>query len=594
MVGRVRPVLLLLTFLAFPAVVRPAELQFSASVDRTTVGLGEQFQLELTVQGEDMASVPRPVLPPLTDFNLLGSTSSQSTNISFINGQMKKQASVSFVYGLSAKRLGRLTIPPCRLTHEGREYGSQPIEIAVVKAAQGQAQAIPQQPGTRPRGVNVPIEGNLFLSASPSRRTVFVGEPIVLEVSLCSRLRVTDGGWAGVPAFDGFWAEKIYDAGRFDFQRRTIDGKAYDVSLLKTVALSPLSSGDVTIKPMAFNVAVLQPSRDIFDMFGTTQTIRLESRPITIKVMPLPERDRPREFTGGVGRFTLSGAMDRTTTTGSEPINLTLRINGSGNVRLIEKPEIAPVPGLRILDPEIKDDVRASADGVRGTRTFRYPIIPQTDGRFVIPSVRIAYFDPQTKSYKIIGAGPFECSATGSVQSAPLVEATGLKVLGADIDYIKADAAGLAVTPFDPPWWPDLLYAVSLGLVGGAFWYRGHSRRLLSDRGYARKVRSSRLVRERLREAGTFLKKQDERSFHAALARAVVGYLGDRFNIETQAMTKEQLRAELERLQVGPEAVAAVIEIIEQCETGRFSPGMPALMAPQSLFQKARDTLGRV
>jgi hypothetical protein len=589
-----RYAVLLLILLAVPAATLPAELQFSASVDRTTVGLGEQFQLDLAVLGEDMVSVPRPVLPALPDFNLLGSTSSQSTNISVINGQMRKQASVSFLYGLSAKKLGRLVIPPCKLTYEGREYASQPIEITVVKAAQGQAQPMPTRPGARPRDANVPIEGNLILSAIPDRRTVYVGEPVMLEVSLSTRLRVTDGGWATMPTFDGFWAEKVYDADRFDFQRRTLDGKAYDVSRLKAVALFPLSSGEITLKPMAFNVAVMQTARDFFDLFGTTQTVRVESRPVTIRVLALPETGKPAEFTGGVGRFTISGALDRTATTNSEPINLTLRISGSGNVRMVGKPGIPAVPGLRILDPEIKEDVRVGPDGVQGTRTFRYPIIPQTDGKFVIPPIRIGYFDPRTKSYATLATGPYECSASGSIQSAPLVEATGLKVLGTDINYIKADAAGLAVTPIDPPGWPNLLYAVSLGLVAGALWYRGHSQRLLSDRGYARKMRSSRLVRARLRQAEAFLKRRDERSFHAALTQAVTGYLGDRFDIETQAMTKEQLQAELERLQVGPETVTAIIEIIGQCEIARFSPGARTNDDPQQLFRKARDVMGRV
>ncbi len=589
-----RRVLLLLALLALPAAAFPAEVRFSASVDRTTVGVGEQFQLELAVQGEDMVSAPRPVLPALPDFDVLGSTSSQSTNISFVNGQMRKQASVSFLYVLSAKRTGRLVIPPCKLTYEGREYASQPIEMTVARAAQGQAQPMPARPGARPRDANVPIEGNLFLSAVPGRRTVFVGEPVMLEVSLYTRLRITDGGWAELPSFDGFWAEKVYDAGRFDFQRRTLDGKAYDVSRLKSVALFPMSPGEVTVKPMAFNVAVMQTSRDFFDMFGTTQTVRVESKPVTIKVLPLPERDKPAEFTGGVGRFTLSGALDRTSTTGSEPINLTLRVSGSGNVRMIGKPAIAAVPGLRILDPEITEDVRAGPDGVQGSRTFRYPVIPQADGKFVIPEVRLATFDPQSKVYKTLAAGPFECSASGSIQSAPVVEATGLKVLGTDIEYIKADAKGLEVTPFDPPGWSDLLYAVSLGLVAGAFWYRGHSQRLLSDRGYARKVRSSKLVRARFRQAGESLKKKDERGFHAALTQAVLGYLGDRFNIDVQAMTKERLQAELLQLQVAPGTVADVLEVIERCEVARFSPGMRATDDPKELFQKARDVMGKL
>ena len=263
-------------------------------------------------------------------------------------------------------------------------------------------------------------------------------------------------------------------------------------------------------------------------------------------------------------------------------------------MRLIEKPEIPPIVGLKILDPEIKDDVQATEGDVRGTKTFRYPILPQTDGKFVISPIKIAYFDPQAKSYKTLQTGRYEFSASGTAASAPLVEATGLKVLGTDINYIKPDAAALAATPLDPPRWPDLLYLLSLGTVGSAFWYRGHSQRLQSDRGYARKVRSSGLVRRRLKQAERFLSKHDDKSFYAALAQAVVGYIGDRFNIETHAMTKDRLRAELDRIGVSAETSADVIEVVEQCEIGRFSPGMLETRDPQKLFQRARDALGRV
>lgn len=596
-VAAVRRFPLVLALLLLPALARAAELQFSASVDRTTVGLGEQFRLELLVQGEGMVTVPRPALPAMPDIDVLGSSSSQSTNISIVNGRMQKQASVSFVYVLAAKKLGKLVVPPCKLTYEGREYESQPVEVTVVKAPQGQAQpmpAAPGPPGAAARAGDVPIEGNLFLLATPSRRTVYVGEPVLLDVALYTRVRLVNGGWAENPAFDGFWAEKVFDAERFDFQRVTHAGRAYDMARLKTVALSPISPGEVTIKPLAFNAVVMRSSGDFFDMFGSPQNVRVESKPIAVRVLPLPEPGRPPEFTGGVGRFTLDASLDRAATTASEPVNLTLRVSGTGNLRLIEKPALAAVAGLRILDPEVKVDVRPGADGLRGTKTFRYPIIPQADGKHVIAPVRIAYFDPQAKAYRTLSAGPFEFSASGSTRDAPLVEATGLKVLGSDIRYIKADAAALAVTPLAVPWWPNLLYLVSLGLVGGAFALRTHERRLRSDRGYARKLRSSGLVRRRLRRAETLLKKRDEKGFHAALAQAVAGYVGDRYDLDTQALTREQLRAELERRAADPGAVAAVADVIQQCDYARFSPGLVTVKDPRELFEKARDALGRI
>ncbi|HEY6195130.1 MAG TPA: BatD family protein [Candidatus Eisenbacteria bacterium] len=570
------------------------DLEFSAAVDRTTVGVGEQLELTLTVRGEDMLSAPSPTLPPLPDFTLLGSSSSQSTSISIMNGQMKKQATVNFVYALAPRRLGTATIPACRLVYQGKTYESQPIEITVVKAPQGQAAPSPSQLAAPPSRASVPLEGNLFLSVVPSRRTVYLGEPITLEVALCTRYQLANAGWAAMPSFDGFWAENLYDADRFDFQRRVIDGKPYDVSVLKRVELFPTSPGTATIKPMAFNVAVSQAPRDFFDMFGSTQTVRLESKPIAITVLPLPDNGRPSEFTGGVGRFTMTASLDRAATTNSEPVSLTIQLSGSGNIRMIDKPKLAPVDGLRILEPEVKDDAHASPDGVRGTKTFRFPIIPQGDGKYVVPPVAVAYFDPQDKAYHTLKAGPFEFAASGSAASAPLVEATGLKVLGTDIAYIKPDASALPVTPLAPPWWPSFLYLLSLGMVGSALWYRGHSERLLSDRGYARKTRSSGLVRQRLRQAERLLRKNDDKGFYAALTQAVMGYIGDRFNIETHAMTKDQLRSALEQNRVAPEVSAAVLEIVDECELARFSPALLERRDPKRLFERSREALGKI
>ena len=54
------------------------------------------------------------------------------------------------------------------------------------------------------------------------------------------------------------------------------------------------------------------------------------------------------------------------------------------------------------------------------------------------------------------------------------------------------------------------------------------------------------------------------------------------------------LRWELERLQVAPEAAAAVTEVLTQCDFARFSPGLMTVRDPHELFEKARDALGRI
>lgn len=575
-----------------PGLLLAAGIDFNASVDQSTVGVGEQFTLNVTVQGEGMATVPKPQLPDLPDFNLLGSSSSQSTSISIINGSMKKQATVNFIYYLSAKKTGQLNIGACKINYEGQEYQSQPISIEATKTAQAQ----PRQQGQNPQASQsrMPIDGNLFLSASASRKTVYQGEQVNVEFSLYNRFQISGVGDVQFPSFIGFWPEKIYEAEKLNFQRQVVDGRQFEVALLKKTALFPVTSGEVEIGPLSMNVGVVQGPRDFFDMFGTTQTVKVESKPLRLTVLPLPENGQPAEFTGGVGRFTMTAELDRTNTTGSEPINLTIKVSGTGNIRLIEKPVIPATTGLKILDPEIRDQVQTSGDVIKGSKTFRYPVIPQADGKYVLPAIKMAYFDPGDKSYHTLQSKVLECTATGCTPNAPLVEATGLKVLGTDINYIKPDKT--EIKPFkQPQWWLlGLGYLLSFAVLGASFFYRAHRNKLDSDRGYARKHRSGALVKKRLKSAERLLLDDPRQEFYAVLFQAVLGYVGDRYNLDTHALSKDQLKAGLLQLNLAPELVDKIIEIIEQCDIARFSPGQAAYKTPRELFERSREILSQL
>lgn len=568
-----------------------AGLSLSASVDRSTVGLGQEFVLTVQVQGEDMGSVPRPQLPEMPDFNLLSQSQSSSTSVQIINGQMKKQSSVNFIYVLSAKRMGKLTIGPCRLSYQGQEHQSQPIEIEVVRSAQaggrdqaGQAQVQPAPPGAS-------LEGNLFITASPDRRSVYVGEQATVEYTLYSRLRITGMEMAEAPEFSGFWSEKLFDASKVEFQQRTLDGKKYNAMVLKRVALFPVSAGEHRAGALSLNVGVSQPPRDFFDFFGSERVARISSKPVSITALPLPEEGRPAEFSGGVGQFTMTASLDSSRIAGSQPVTLTVKVTGAGNVRLIERPALQAVPGLRILDPEVKESLQASRGAVRGTKTFSFPVLAQADGNYRLPAVRMAFFNPKTKAYYTAEAGPFECTASGCGRAAPVAEASGLRVLGTDISHIKPDLPDLRSPSPAGPWVLFALYGGSLAMMVGAVFFRRHRRRLESDRGYARRTRSGHLAKKRLALAERHLKRGENGDFYAALHQAVLGYLGDRFNIDTGSATTEQLGRQLSERGLSPEAVEGLAKLITDCETARFSPSATG-ESPGQLFARAREALG--
>jgi hypothetical protein len=579
----------------FFSILYAQELNFEASVDRTTVGLGETFLLNVTVGGENIGSIPQPELPSLPDFNVLGQSQSQSTNISFINGKMTTLSTITFIYTINPQKLGKTTIGPCRLKYKDKTYETQPIEIEVVKGSTAGSKPAPGNQGVPPAspGNDLEVGDNLFIMSSASRKSVYSGEQINVSFEIYTRYQIGEFQNVEYPNFNGFWMEPIFDAKRYDFKPKTYNGLRYSAMLIKSVALFPVATGDLRIDPMAVTVPVIQRSSDFFDIFGTTRSVRVESKPISIRVLPLPE-PKPQEFTGGVGKFTISATLDRDSSVSSEPINFKVRISGRGNIRLVEKPNIPEIAGLKILAPEVKDQININVEAIEGYKEFLFPIIPQTDGKYVIPSLAIAFFNPQTKSYETIRTQELTFTAVKTSPSALVSEASGLKVLGTDINYIKPDASRLASQRSDAPGWLLIIYPLSLVLIGYAFFYQNRRERISTDVSFARLARSDRLVKKRLKQAEAQLKKNQNQEFYCSLSRAVIGYAGDIFNLEAQTLTQDQIRAELLKRNVPADTVDRLIDIINQCDHARFSPALTTFKDPEELLKRTRETLTKL
>ncbi|MBM3313075.1 protein BatD, partial [candidate division WOR-3 bacterium] len=417
-----------------------AELNFSADVDRTTVGLGEQFQLTVTVAGTNIGGVPRPRLPSLDDFVQLGSTSSQSTNISFVNGRMTQQQTISYIYFLSARKVGSLTIPACKLDFKGVTYETQPITITVTK----ESQAPPPQPRAQPPSpFGFPTRpeprssgrGDVRLAASADRTSVFQGEQATVTYVLYTQARIGDLGVKNMPGFTGFWTEKLYDARELNWRTATLSGQRYNAATLKQVALFPTQSGTLKIDKMTVSGQLIVSGGFFFD---SSEPFEVSSDQITINVRPLPESGRPADFSGGVGDFQIAAALSRDSSVGGEPLTLTVKVSGSGNIGLVGEPKLAPISGVKVLSPETKQNTRITDGRVAGERTFSYPLIPTVDGKFVIPEITLGFFNPKTGSYYTQRTSRLEFVATGATGKALLVETeSGVKTLGRDILHIK-------------------------------------------------------------------------------------------------------------------------------------------------------------
>ena len=388
-----------------------------------------------------------------------------------------------------------------------------------------------------------------------------------------------------MPGFTGSWAEKLFDARELNWRNATYNGQRYSAATVKQVALFPTQSGPLKIDKMTVSGQTVVSGGFFFD---SAEPFEVSSDPITINVKPLPEAGKPQDFGGGVGDFKVTAALSGDSSVGGEPLTLMVKVAGTGNIGLVGEPKLAPISGVKVLSPEAKQTTRTSEGRVAGERTFNYPLIPTADGKFVIPEIEMGFFNPKTGSYYTQTTPRLEFVATGATGKTPLPEnESGVKTLGTDILHIKSAFVRQSPSLAFLGWvfYPAGIVVLGIGLLLGR-----HRRRLEQDRGYARRSRSSRLVKKGLAEATRLLAQGDEREFYAALNGAVVRYVGDRFNIESTGMTGDQLQAELAGRNVDPATVASLLDLIASCDAARFSPGM-ARCTPKETLDKARMVL---
>ncbi|MGZ4975265.1 MAG: BatD family protein, partial [Limisphaerales bacterium] len=134
---------------------------FSASLDRETISLGETVTLSLTFEGGSPRN--QPTAPPIPDIEY-GSTGT-SQNISLVNGV--PQMTATYTFELKPQKVGEFTIPAIQSDIDGRPVASQPLKLKVEKAG-----SIVKPAGTEP----------VFVRLVIPKKEFYVGEVVPVEL----------------------------------------------------------------------------------------------------------------------------------------------------------------------------------------------------------------------------------------------------------------------------------------------------------------------------------------------------------------------------------------------------------------------------
>jgi len=574
---------------------------FTASVNNTTVGLNDQFQISFTFSGQGINGIKNFTPPKFYNFMIL-SGPNQSQSMQIINSSVS--ASMTYSYYLQPKSMGKFTIESASINYNGKEFKSNPVAITVVKGAP-RTQSPAQSNNTIS---DKEIGENLFVRAVADHDKVYMGEQVTVTYKLYTRLGIAaQMSVSKLPNYEGFWSEEITVPNQISFTTEVYNGKQYRVGILKKVALFPSQLGELSVTPFELNVPVqIQRKRqggNIFDdffndpFFNNAQTVNYDAKSNTlkVKVLPLPAQNVPKSFNGAVGDFTMNSHLDQANIKTNQPIDLKLDITGTGNISLINTPEINLPPGFDQYDPKTSEQVNRTGT-INGTKTIDYLIVPRVPGKKEIPAIKFSFYNINKHQYITLSTQPYQINVEqgpSSGQNYAGYSKQDIKVLDQDIRYIKTSTGDIAKIGdtefFGFGFWSSVVFPF-IAFAGLISWKRRNDK-LAGNIQLLRYQRAEKIARARFKTAKSLMEANDQTGFYSEISMALFGYLEDKLHISKADFTLDKATEELHKKNIDGVLVTNLKNCTEKCEFARFAPSGNGSTAMNEMYNDMTNVI---
>jgi len=562
---------------------------FTASLDRDTLTLGENATLSLKFSDGQPQATPTPPAVAGLQFQYVGPSSS----FSFINGSTS--SSITYNYIIAPQRAGEFTIPAFSVVVGGQPLATAPLKLIVSKAGAPSAAAVNS-------GSEV-----AFLKLAFPKPKVFLGESAVGRLELYVRDDVSslNGFQLTSAPTDGFSAGKTVELPN---QRRRVQvgNRVYTVIPL-AVPLTAVRTGALALGPFTATVVVVLPSQNqggdpFFRQFfnqGEQKQITLASEPVAVESLPLPEQNRPVNFSGAIGNFTMTATAGPTTVTTGDPVTVRVQISGRGALDAVALPAQAAWNGFKAYPPTAKLET-TDQFGFQGAKTFEQIISPLNADVHELPALTFSFFNPEDGQYHTLTqpAVPLTVKAA-SATPLPQIAATKAEEKPAqDILPIKENLGAVAANKIPLVAQPVFLAAQAVPVLAflAAFVWRKRADNLANNPRLRRQRAVAQLVAAGKSDLKKFAAENKPDEFFVTLFRLLQEQLGERLDCPASAIT-ENVVDEHALLRQAPAALRnALKEQFQHCNQARYAPvrGTSELNSVAAQFEKLLGELQNI
>ena len=569
------------------------DISFRASAP-SSVEVGGKFRVQFTVNTQNVSNFSA---PDFKGFDVIyGPSTSSQSSFQIINGHTSQSSSIVYTFVLMGNDPGTYTIGSASIQVDGKTVKSKPVQVRVLPGGAGGSSSGGGYSGNSRTNHSSPssssssgpnISGkDLFMTATASRTNVHEQEAILLTYKIYTLVDLTqmDGK---LPTLDGFQIQEIPLPRNKEFTVEQYNGRNYRTVVWSQYLLFPQKSGNLTIPSIPYEGLVLTRNRNIdpIEAFfngqsGYTETKRKIATPaLTIHVSPLP--NKPAEFSGAVGKFSLSSSISTKEVDANDAVTLKIEVKGSGNMKLIATPQVKFPKDFETYDAKVNDKFQLTNSGLAGTKEFEYLFVPRHAGTYEIPATEFIYFDTDARSYKTLKTEGYTLKVNkgkgGSGQSVSNYSGQQQEIqqLNQDIRFIKKGDVALhrQGDTFFGTWKYMLAYLLPV-LLFVLLMFLGRKRmKTNANVALSRGKKANKVALKRLKTSKKLLDEHDTGKFFDEVLRALWGYVGDKFNMSQESLNKENIEQSLKSRQVPDEYIQQFMKVLNDCEFARYAPG---------------------
>lgn len=532
----------------------------------SSVPIGETFRLEYVIKStNDDGQIELGNMPDGLEV-VYGPSISKHQSVSIVNGHATGSSTLIYTYMLIGNKNGTYSIPSAVIKIGNKVLRSKVVKVKITGKANNTNRGTKfynqeQEKQSQNRQSGVVSSNDLFIKVSASKTQAYEQEPILITYKVYTLVDLIqlDGK---MPDLKGCHSQEIEEKGQKTFHTEKLNGKNYKCVVWKQYVVYPQITGPLEIPSITFKGIVAHQRYDIDPMeaflnggsnyYETKHDIKAPSVKINVRQLPA----KPKNFSGGVGSFTIKATLNKQQITAGNPINLKVEVRGSGNMKLISPPQLEISKEFKSYDPKATEKIRLTSRGLEGSILYDYVIIPQREGKFTIPSLLFNYYDINQNEYKTIKTAPIAIDVKeGDNDNVEVID-----------NKESRDEDAKSINIFIWIIGSLLLFAIALFIIRQKKQFNNNI-----DVVALRAKKAKKIAQKRLSKAESLMRQNKTDDFYDEVIHALWQYISDKMNMSNIEMTKAEIMSRLKEMNVADNVITMFVAAIEDCEQSRYS-----------------------